>query len=129
MIKDTTLPRSQEALITTTPLNDLPAQDLRYRLVAHLGVSVDLPRPPVDSPTAKTTTQLGPHRKAPGNDADTSSLTKCVCVTVSNSAIVTATKMINTTRKGSPQKQPLLIVLAAALRARQKSEPGGAWQP
>ena len=51
-------------LITITPLNDLPAQDLRYRLVAHVGVSVDLPRPPVDSPTAKTTTQLEPHRKA-----------------------------------------------------------------
>jgi DNA primase len=52
------------ALITITPLNDLPAQDLRYRLVAHLGVSVDLPRPSVDSRTAKTTTQLEPHRKA-----------------------------------------------------------------
>jgi hypothetical protein len=25
------------SLVTTTPLNDLPAQDLRYRLVAHLG--------------------------------------------------------------------------------------------
>jgi hypothetical protein len=51
-------------LITITPLNDLPAQDLRYRLVAQLGVSVDLPRPPVDSSTAKTTTHPEPHRKA-----------------------------------------------------------------
>jgi DNA primase catalytic core len=51
-------------LITATPLNDLPAQDLRYRLVAHLGLSVDLPRPPVDTPTATTTTHPGPHRKA-----------------------------------------------------------------
>jgi DNA primase catalytic core len=51
-------------LITATPLNDLPAQDLRYRLVAHLGLSVDLPRPPVDNPTATTTTHPGPHRKA-----------------------------------------------------------------
>jgi hypothetical protein len=50
-------------ILTTEPLNDLPAQDLRYRLVAHLGPSVDLPRP-VDTPTAKTTTQPGPHRKA-----------------------------------------------------------------
>ena len=51
-------------LLTATPLNDLPAQDLRYRLVAHLALSVDLPRPPVDTPTAKTTTHPGPHRKA-----------------------------------------------------------------
>jgi hypothetical protein len=51
-------------LITATPLNDLPAQDLRYRLVAHLGLGVDLPRPPVDTPTAKTTTHPGPRRKA-----------------------------------------------------------------
>jgi hypothetical protein len=36
--------------------------------------------------------------------------------TASNSQIVT-TKMINTTRKGSPEMQPLLTVLAAALRA------------
>jgi hypothetical protein len=51
-------------LSTATPLNDLPAQDLRYRLVAHLGLSFDVPRPPVDTPTAKTTTHPGPHRKA-----------------------------------------------------------------
>jgi hypothetical protein len=30
---------------------------------------------------------------------------------------IVTTKMINTTRKGSPQMPPLLIVLAAALRA------------
>jgi hypothetical protein len=29
--------------------------------------------------------------------------------------------MINTTRKGSPEMQPLLIVLAAALRPWQKT--------
>ena len=38
---------------------------------------------------------------------------------------ILATKMINTTRKSSPQMQPPPIVLAAAVRARQKSEPGG----
>src|SRR5215207_1617519 len=31
--------------MTRTPLNDLPAQDLRYRLVAHLDLGVDLQRP------------------------------------------------------------------------------------
>jgi DNA primase catalytic core len=51
-------------LITATPLNELPAQDLRYRLVAHLGLSIDPHRPPVDTPTTKTTTRPGPHRKA-----------------------------------------------------------------
>jgi DNA primase len=51
-------------LLTATPLNDLPAQDLRYRLVAHLGLSVDPHPPPVDTTTAKTTTHPEPHRKA-----------------------------------------------------------------
>jgi DNA primase catalytic core len=51
-------------LITATPLNDLPAQDLRYRLVAHLGLSVDPHQPPVDTTTAKTTKHSEPHRKA-----------------------------------------------------------------
>jgi len=51
-------------LITAAPLNDLPAQDLRYRLVAHLGLSVDPHRPSVDNPTAKTTTHPEPHPKA-----------------------------------------------------------------
>src|SRR4029453_8072280 len=32
--------------VTTTPLNDLPAQDLRYRLAAHLDLGDDLQRPP-----------------------------------------------------------------------------------
>jgi DNA primase catalytic core len=51
-------------LLTATPLNDLPAQDLRYRLVAHLGLGVD-PHPlSVDTITAKTTTHSEPHRKA-----------------------------------------------------------------
>jgi hypothetical protein len=50
-------------LITATPLNDLPAQDLRYRLVAHLGLSVDLPSP-VHTPIATTTINSGPQRQA-----------------------------------------------------------------
>jgi hypothetical protein len=51
--------------VTRTPLNDLPAQDLRYRLVAHLDLDVDLPRPPVHTSTAKIATPLGSHREAP----------------------------------------------------------------
>ena len=50
--------------VTTTPLNDLPAQDLRYRLAAHLDLGVDLQRPPVHTSTAKTTTPAGPRREA-----------------------------------------------------------------
>ena len=50
--------------VTRTPLNDLPAQDLRYRLAAHLDLSDDLPRPPVHTSTAKTTTRPRPHREA-----------------------------------------------------------------
>jgi DNA primase len=49
-------------ILTTAPLTDLPAQDLRYRLVAHL--NLDLQWPPVDTATAKTTTRPEPHRKA-----------------------------------------------------------------
>ena len=51
-------------LVAATPLNDLPAQDLRYRLVAHLGLSFDPHPSPVDTPTAKTTKHPEPHRKA-----------------------------------------------------------------
>jgi hypothetical protein len=51
-------------LITATPLNELPAQDLRYRLVAHLDLGVDPHPNPVDTPAAKTTTHPGLHRKA-----------------------------------------------------------------
>ena len=44
--------------VTTTPLNDLPAQDLRYRLAAHLNLDDDQqPPPPVHTATAKTTTR------------------------------------------------------------------------
>jgi DNA primase catalytic core len=53
-------------VVTRTPLNDLPAQDLRYRLVAQLNLSVDLPRP-VDTSTAKTTRPPGPYREAPAS--------------------------------------------------------------
>jgi DNA primase len=50
--------------VTTTPLNDLPAQDLRYRLAAHLDLGDDQQRPPVHTSTAKTTTQPRPHPEA-----------------------------------------------------------------
>jgi DNA primase catalytic core len=57
--------------LMTTPLNDLPAQDLRYRLVAHLDIGVDLPRPPVHTTTAKITTRPGSHREAPASSVPT----------------------------------------------------------
>jgi hypothetical protein len=50
--------------VTRTPLNDLPAQDLRYRLVAHLNLSVDPHPNGVDTATAKTTTRPESRRKA-----------------------------------------------------------------
>jgi hypothetical protein len=50
--------------VTKTPLNDLPAQDLRYRLAAHLDLGDDLQRLPVHTSTAKTTTRPRPHREA-----------------------------------------------------------------
>jgi hypothetical protein len=50
--------------VTRTPLTDLPAQDLRYRIVAHLDLCVDLQRSPVHTSTAKTTTRPRPHREA-----------------------------------------------------------------
>jgi hypothetical protein len=50
--------------VTTTPLNDLPAQDLRYRLAAHLDLGDDLPQFPVHTSAAKTTTRRPrPHRE------------------------------------------------------------------
>jgi hypothetical protein len=57
--------------VTTTPLNDLPAQDLRYRLAAHLDLADDLQRPPVHTRTAKTTTEPRPHREAAASFAAT----------------------------------------------------------
>jgi DNA primase catalytic core len=50
--------------VTRTPLNDLPAQDLRYRIVAHLDLCLDLQPSPVHTSTAKTTTRPRPHREA-----------------------------------------------------------------
>ncbi|HLM22081.1 MAG TPA: toprim domain-containing protein, partial [Propionibacteriaceae bacterium] len=50
--------------MTRTPLNDLPAQDLRYRLTAHLDLGVDLPRPAVDTSSAKSTRPAGSRRQA-----------------------------------------------------------------
>jgi hypothetical protein len=58
-------------LLTATPLTDLPAQDLRYRLVAHLDLGVDLRRIPADTPIAKTTTRPEPHRKPPASSVAT----------------------------------------------------------
>ena len=51
--------------VTRTPLNDLPAQDLRYRLAAHLDLGDDLARPSVDTRRDGTTTRPGPHRTGP----------------------------------------------------------------
>jgi DNA primase catalytic core len=51
-------------IVTSAPLGELPAQDLRYRLVAHLNLGVD-PEPfPLDTSAAKTTARSGPRRKA-----------------------------------------------------------------
>jgi hypothetical protein len=55
------------SLVTTTPLNDLPAQDLRYRLVAHLGGS--LPDHTIDTFTTKITARAESHWKAPASAA------------------------------------------------------------
>jgi hypothetical protein len=52
------------SLLTTAPLNDLPAEDLRCRLVAQLDLGVDPHPNPVDTATAKTTTRPESRRKA-----------------------------------------------------------------
>jgi conjugative relaxase-like TrwC/TraI family protein len=52
------------SIVTTAPLNDLPAQDLRYRFVAQLHLGVDPHPNPVDTATAKTTTRPESRRKA-----------------------------------------------------------------
>ena len=58
--------------VTRTPLNDLPAQDLRYRLAAHLDLGDDLQQPPVHTSAAKTTTRRPrPHREAAASFAAT----------------------------------------------------------
>jgi hypothetical protein len=57
--------------VTRTPLNDLPAQDLRYRLAAHLDLGVDPQRRSVDTRTDGTTTRLGPHRTGPASSVAT----------------------------------------------------------
>jgi DNA primase catalytic core len=53
-------------IVTTAPLNDLPAQDLRYRL-AHLDLGDDLQCPPVHPSTAKTTTRPRPNQEPPAS--------------------------------------------------------------
>ena len=57
------------SLVTTTPLNDLPAQDLRYRLVAHLGPGGSLSDHTIDTFTTKITARAESHRKAPASSA------------------------------------------------------------
>jgi DNA primase catalytic core len=57
--------------VTTTPLNDLPAQDLRYRLAAHLDLGDDPQRPPIHTSTSKTTTRPRPHREATASSVAT----------------------------------------------------------
>ena len=51
--------------VTRIPLNDLPAQDLRYRLAAHVDFGVDTQRPSVDTRKDGAMTRPGPHRTAP----------------------------------------------------------------
>ena len=46
------------------PLNDLPAQDLRYRLAAHLDLGDDLPQPPFHRRRPKPRHGRGVHREA-----------------------------------------------------------------
>jgi DNA primase len=57
--------------VTRTPLNDLPAQDLRYRLAAHLDLGDDLARPSVDTRTDWTTIRPAPHRTGPASSVAT----------------------------------------------------------
>jgi DNA primase catalytic core len=57
--------------VTRTPLNDLPAQDLRYRLAAHLDLGDDLARPSVDTRTDGTTIRPRPHRTGPASSVAT----------------------------------------------------------
>ena len=68
------------SLVTTAPLDDLPAQDLRYRLVAHLNLGVDPHPNPVATATANTTTRTASAslRFLTGNDADAPSVTNRV---------------------------------------------------
>ena len=115
--------------MTRTPLNDLPAQDLRYRLVAHL----DLGGRPATAP--------GPHLFsqepdtcgiAPGScpflcgkAADAPSLTKRF-LAASATAVVT-TKMIKTRRK--VRETPTLIVMLAASLGDAVGAPGDTCLP
>ena len=68
--------------VTRTPLNDLPAQDLRYRLAAHLDLGDDLQRPSVDTSYSQDHDTSGTAPESSclvrGNDADAFSLTKCL---------------------------------------------------
>jgi hypothetical protein len=68
--RDATSPRSLETSYLSTA-EELPAQDLRYRLVGHLNPGADLEPYPVDIPAAKTSTTLRLHREAPVASAAT----------------------------------------------------------
>jgi hypothetical protein len=57
--------------MTRTPLNDLPAQDLRYRLATHLDLGDDLQQPPVHTSTANTRTRPRRHQEAAASFAAT----------------------------------------------------------
>jgi DNA primase catalytic core len=58
-------------LVSSTPLTELPAQDLRYRLVAHPTLGADLEPFPIDTSAAKTTTHSRQRREAPVASAAT----------------------------------------------------------
>ena len=49
-------------LVATTPLNDSPAQDLRYRLVAQLNLDVDRHPPPTAEHAAQDTVRAARRR-------------------------------------------------------------------
>jgi DNA primase catalytic core len=57
-------------LVATTPLNDLPAQDLRYRLVAQLNLRADR-HPPLTTEYATQDTARAARRRAPAPSAST----------------------------------------------------------
>jgi hypothetical protein len=65
------------SLLTTTSLNDLPAQDLRYRLVAHLGPGGGPSRHPTDTSATKITTPAKSHRTRRRTSAATSRSSTC----------------------------------------------------
>jgi hypothetical protein len=102
--------------VTRTPLNDLPAQDLRYRLAAHVHINGDPPWPPVHTSTAKITTPPGSPGKLPLRPCQRRGrpLVDQTLPAAFATAVVT-TKMIKTRRVVRPETQPLIVMLAATL--------------